>query len=298
MPVSGVAGWFPDPYDPSNLRWWDGREFTTLVRPLDVTTVNDRVESAPPATDPTYDHSAAPTVVLPVPPPGVPPVPPPGVPGAASPQRSAAPWIAAAVLVAVLAGVGGFFVLRDDGGRDVDEVSTGRSTSGSPFDRAGPSGEAPADEEESPDEELPDEELPEAERGSRDDSAGGEPPAPETTTESPVLPPPSLTTPSVAPPIEPPADVVGTVVRTCGQGGGGDCFVSRRIDPTSNQPAVGRIDEGETVMVSCQVAGESVTSSVLGVPTSVWIRDVNGRYMSAAFVDVDGWDPFTITRPC
>lgn len=90
----------------------------------------------------------------------------------------------------------------------------------------------------------------------------------------------------------------GVVSRTCGARGTGDCFVAVRAAPTSNSAELSRLSEGQSVSVTCTVAGEAVTSSVLGRPTSLWARGVDGRYMSMAFLDVPGWDHFASTAPC
>lgn len=99
-----------------------------------------------------------------------------------------------------------------------------------------------------------------------------------------------------APP--PPAPLEARVARTCGASGRGDCFLSVRAAPTKESAEVGRYDEGAMVAVVCQVQGATVHSSLLGVPTTVWVRDLAGAYMTAAFLDVAGWDPTTITVPC
>jgi len=31
--MSAIAGWYPDPYDPNSVRWWDGTQWTGEVRP-------------------------------------------------------------------------------------------------------------------------------------------------------------------------------------------------------------------------------------------------------------------------
>lgn len=88
------------------------------------------------------------------------------------------------------------------------------------------------------------------------------------------------------------------VTRTCGPTGRGDCFLSIRTGPTTRAPEVRRAPEADTVGVVCQVRGDSVRSAILGSPTTVWVRDETGNYMTAAFLDAPGWDPLTITTPC
>jgi hypothetical protein len=114
------------------------------------------------------------------------------------------------------------------------------------------------------------------------------------TTPDPTVPP----TPPSSVPAPGPAVRAGTVVRTCGASGGGDCFLSVRAAPTSSSAEILRLDEGDPVSVVCQVQGASVLSSSLGRRTTVWVRDPAGRYLSAAFLDVPGWSPFTISEPC
>jgi hypothetical protein len=121
---------------------------------------------------------------------------------------------------------------------------------------------------------------------------------------------PSTTTTSAAPTTSPapPTTVAATaltpayfsarVSRTCGHSGRGDCFLSVRSGPTSSSTEMYRLNEGTTVSVQCQVEGESVTSSSLGSPTTVWARGTDGNYMSAAFLEGPGLDPFAVTTPC
>ncbi len=104
--------------------------------------------------------------------------------------------------------------------------------------------------------------------------------------------------PSTVPTTESPMGALGQVVRTCGASGDGDCFVSLRSAPTSKAAELGRMNEGNAFVAECQVVGQSARSSVLGRSTSVWIRTPNGAFASAAFVDIPGFDPFTVTQPC
>lgn len=80
--------------------------------------------------------------------------------------------------------------------------------------------------------------------------------------------------------------------------GNGDCFLSVRASPSARSTEIDRLTEGASTTAVCQVVGESVRSSVLGRATNVWVRDAKGRYMSAAFLDGDGWNPQEVTTPC
>ncbi len=112
---------------------------------------------------------------------------------------------------------------------------------------------------------------------------------------------------STIPPATPPpvgtgstaaAPVVGEVNRTCGSGGSGDCFLSVRSAPDSDAREIVRLSEGDAVVITCTVTGASVKSSVLGRTTNVWARTPDGTFVSMAFVDAPGFDPFTNSHPC
>jgi hypothetical protein len=92
--------------------------------------------------------------------------------------------------------------------------------------------------------------------------------------------------------------VSGTVARTCGSGGGGDCFLAIRTSPTGSAPEVGRVLEGQPIVVECQVEGEAVGSTVLGRSGTAWDRTPAGTYVAAVFVDAPGFDPLRVTVPC
>lgn len=117
--------------------------------------------------------------------------------------------------------------------------------------------------------------------------------APATT--APVSAPATVATP---PPTTSPPPRQARVARTCGVTGRGDCFLSIRTGPTKYATEVRRVTEGGTVTVVCQVSGETVRSAILGSPTTVWVRDESGNFMTAAFLDAPGWDPLAITTPC
>ena len=85
--------------------------------------------------------------------------------------------------------------------------------------------------------------------------------------------------------------MVALVSRTYGASGGGDGFVSLREGPTARSHELGRLTEGSSVEVVCQVTGEVVTSSVLGSGTSVWSRTKTGQYLTAPI-----WTPLGSTR--
>ena len=95
-----------------------------------------------------------------------------------------------------------------------------------------------------------------------------------------------------------PAALTATVARTCGADGTSDCFLSVRSAPGEDSVERGRLDEGATVQVVCQVESDPARSSVLDRSSTVWARTVDDEYVSAVFLDVPGWDPFTVTEPC
>lgn len=102
-------------------------------------------------------------------------------------------------------------------------------------------------------------------------------------------------------PAEPPAasgPQTGTVVRSCGVSGKGDCRIVVRSGPSTKDKAVGRMDEGDTAVFVCTVMGEAVRSTVLDGTTSVWARNESGHYVSMAYLDVPGWDTYETTNPC
>lgn|GEM_PF-3612814 len=101
---------------------------------------------------------------------------------------------------------------------------------------------------------------------------------------------------ATAPPIAAPTR--GRVARSCGARGNGDCFLSRRSSPSSDSTELGRLSEGDQIDVQCTVVGESVTASVLGRSTRIWARTADGAFVSMAFVDAPGFDPFTDSHPC
>lgn len=95
-----------------------------------------------------------------------------------------------------------------------------------------------------------------------------------------------------------PTALTATVARTCGADGTSDCFLSVRSAPGEDSVERGRLDEGATVQVVCQVESDPARSSVLDRSSTVWARTVDGEYVAAVFLDVPGWDPFTVTEPC
>lgn len=114
---------------------------------------------------------------------------------------------------------------------------------------------------------------------------------------------PSDDQPSVEPPVStvPPAPegpLTGTIVRSCGASGKADCRIAVREGPSTSDKAVGRMHEGDTDVFVCTVQGESVKSTALDQPTSVWARNDRGTYVSMAYLDIPGWDLFETTHPC
>jgi hypothetical protein len=94
------------------------------------------------------------------------------------------------------------------------------------------------------------------------------------------------------------ATAAGHVTRTCGRDGHGDCFLSIRLEPSSKSSEIARLPEGATLDIECQVEGESVRSSVLGLSSDVWDRTSDGRYVAAVFVDAPGFDPTRVSVAC
>jgi hypothetical protein len=94
-----------------------------------------------------------------------------------------------------------------------------------------------------------------------------------------------------------PRGVLATVTRTCGSSGAGDCFLSLRTQPNSTSPEIGRVYEGHTIRVVCQIHGENAHSSALGASTPIWSRDAEGDYMSNAYLTGGGLNPYRITLP-
>lgn len=104
--------------------------------------------------------------------------------------------------------------------------------------------------------------------------------------------------PQVVEPPAPTGPLTGTVVRSCGVSGKGDCRITVRSGPSTSDRAVGRMSEGDTAVFECTVMGDEVRSTVLGEATSVWARNERGQYVSMAYLDVPGWDLFETTNPC
>lgn len=116
----------------------------------------------------------------------------------------------------------------------------------------------------------------------------------------------STTTIYVPPPPPPTTRTSGpfraTVVRTCGSDPvpGEPCFLAVRTAASSTAAEVRprRLYEGDALEVDCAVYGESVKATLLPRSTSVWVRDLDGYFMSGAFLEIDGWDIYSVTVPC
>lgn len=115
-----------------------------------------------------------------------------------------------------------------------------------------------------------------------------------TTTTAPATTAPTTTAPATTAPVT----VSGIVARSCGARGNGDCFLSLRAGPGTRTTEMDRLSEGSSVQITCTAVGESVTSSALGRPTSVWARTPQGYWVSMAFVDAPGFGSFTNDHPC
>jgi hypothetical protein len=126
------------------------------------------------------------------------------------------------------------------------------------------------------------------------------PTSPSTTIIPPTVPAPTTAVPPVtAPPTVAPSMVTSArVVRTCGASGNGDCFLSVRAAPNAASRKLAELDEGDGLQITCTILGDSVTASVLDRSTNVWARTVDAGYVSMAFIDATGFDPFTNSHPC
>lgn len=109
--------------------------------------------------------------------------------------------------------------------------------------------------------------------------------------------PPAEVPTTTAPPA-PSGPLTGTVVRSCGASGKGDCTIAVRSGPSTAEKAVARMKEGDSDVFVCTVMGEEVKSTALDQPTSVWARNERGNYVSMAYLDIPGWDLFETTHPC
>ena len=106
---------------------------------------------------------------------------------------------------------------------------------------------------------------------------------PATTTQAAGTSPEAATDTDAATPTAQPARA--TVKRTCGRNGvGGDCRLSVRAHPSTAAPEVKRLDEGDSLRLSCQVHGDRVFSSALGGSSRVWSKTTDGGYVSNAYV--------------
>lgn len=276
------SGWVRDEIDPSLERWWNDGTATALTRAVDAppeiaaSPALHRAESpvgfAPPPQMPIGlgDADSSPTTIRPT---LTPPPENPTAPGGRSQRRWLIPATIGALGLIVVGIVVGILLTRTD-----TDPTTGSAATGHPDSTVPVLGGVDADVT---------------------------PPTIDTSETTPsvlVLPsvhtePPqtAATTPPTAPDTR---RFPATVRRTCGSAGTGDCYVTLRQGPSSSTQQLGRRDEGNVLDVVCQVSGESVRSSILGSPTSVWIRGADGSYASGAFIDVAGWDPFTISEPC
>ena len=97
-------------------------------------------------------------------------------------------------------------------------------------------------------------------------------------------------------PSQPP--ITATVSRTCGANRAGDCFLSLRSDPTSSSRELGKLNEGDSVVVVCQMHGRRTSSSVLGTSGDVWTKTADGSWVANIFLDGPGLRPLEVTRPC
>ncbi|MGH9247242.1 MAG: DUF2510 domain-containing protein [Acidimicrobiales bacterium] len=117
--MSTDPGWYPDPDDPTTMRWWDGNGWTSDTAAPTGPQPLTPVEVIPPSQAPPPGYAARPPGVDagPYGPPSGPPAapqpwyPPPGPPPAPPPKRNRLPLVIGGVVVVALLIAGGAFVL-------------------------------------------------------------------------------------------------------------------------------------------------------------------------------------------
>ena len=309
------AGWYPDAQSDEVIRYWDGTQWTEerawdgaawVVRPLGTPVVAAPPPEPPPPAD------AAPPVDPPPPPDAVAPPVEPAPPRVAPPAEPDLPVAPAAAAMAAETVVGA---------PEPVEVPAPASASAPPAATVPPHAALP-------------EAAPLAPAGSgesvwrrpaalvalglvvavgsgaityflrKDDSEVAAPVTPSSTGLVPTRPPRSTSTSTISTSTTSTTvplaltPVIGTVARTCGAGGHGDCFVSVRSAPDGNAPEVRRQNDGTPIAVVCQVPGSAAFSSVLNRNSTAWTRLSDGTFVASIYVDAVGFDPLSIQRPC
>lgn len=108
--------------------------------------------------------------------------------------------------------------------------------------------------------------------------------------------PPSSSPPSVTPTSPTQTPVTVTVSYTCGRDGTGDCFLTERSSPSTTGAALRRWQEGDQLLVVCQMQGSLVRSSVTGISSRIWSRTSTGGYVTNVYLQ--GVSATGITTPC
>lgn len=81
-----------------------------------------------------------------------------------------------------------------------------------------------------------------------------------------------------------PVRVFGTLGKNWKADEPGDGWIAVRTKPGKNGKRVGRLAEGETVIVECASKGITYTSSLFDITSNVWARTSDGHYVAAIYL--------------
>lgn len=119
---------------------------------------------------------------------------------------------------------------------------------------------------------------------------GDEEPEPDKPTPGGRVPPATESDEDAGPPISTgpkgpkPVRVFGTLGKNWKADEPGDGWVAVRTKPGKNGKRIGRLAEGETVIVECTSKGIRYTSSLFDITSDVWARTSDGHYVAAVYL--------------